>query len=45
MILSEFNFYMINLGLPLEEASEIVLSICHRVELDTDRVCVLLAEL
>ena len=45
MILSEFNFYMINLGLNEEEASAIVLAVSQHCSLDTERVCSLLAEL
>jgi hypothetical protein len=45
MVISQFNFYMVNLGLPLETVSDIVLRSCTRVQLDSERTCVLLAEL
>jgi uncharacterized membrane protein len=45
MVLSQFNFHMINLGLSLEDASVVVLSVCNRVDLDAEKICVILAEL
>jgi hypothetical protein len=45
MVISQFNFYMINLGLPLETICDIVLKTCMRVHLDAERTCILLAEL
>lgn len=45
MILSQFNFHMINLGLTIDTAGEIILNCCHKFSLDADRTCVLLAEL
>jgi hypothetical protein len=45
MILSQFNFHMINLGLAIEAACDVVLRICSRSHLDSERICVLLAEL
>jgi len=44
-VISQFNFYMINLRLSLETACDIVLKTCKRVKLDAERTCVLLAEL
>lgn len=44
-VLSQFNFHMINLGLSMDMATEIVLEGCRRMGLDCERTCVLLAEL
>lgn len=44
-VLSQFNFHMINLGLGMDAASEVVLEGCRRLGLDCERTCVLLAEL
>lgn len=44
-VISQFNFYMINMRLPLETASDIVLKICKKFKLDPERTTVLLAEL
>ena len=45
MVLSQFNFHMVNLGLTMDVASENVLSCCFKMQLDSERICVLLAEL
>jgi hypothetical protein len=45
MVMSQFNFHMINLGLPIDIASEIILKCSQKVGLDSERICVLLAEL
>ena len=45
LVLSQFNFHMVNLGLNIEIASENVLNCCNRIQLDSERTCVLLAEL
>ena len=45
MIMGQFNFHMIHLGLPQEISTNIVLSFCKKVELDQERTCNLLAEL
>ena len=45
MVLSQFSFYMLNLTLPLDLASEVVLACCYKAHLDSERVCILLAEL
>ena len=45
MVLSQFNFHMVNLGLTIDIASENVLSCCFKMQLDSERICVLLAEL
>ena len=45
MIMGQFNFHMIHLGLPQEISTNIVLSFCKQVELDQERTCNLLAEL
>ena len=45
MVLSQFSFYMLNLALPLDFASEVVLACCYKAHLDSERVCILLAEL
>lgn len=44
-VISQFNFYMINLSLPLETVCDIVLKVCKKVKMDSERTCVLLAEL
>lgn len=44
-IISQFNFHMIHLGIPFEAANAMILECCQKVDLDTDRTCVLLAEL
>lgn len=45
MIMGQFNFHMIHLGLPQEISNNIVLSFCKKFELDNERTCNLLAEL
>lgn len=45
MIMGQFNFHMIHLGLPQEISTNIVLTFCKKVELDQERTCNLLAEL
>ena len=45
MIMGQFNFHMIHLGLPQELSSNIVLSFSKKFELDQERTCNLLAEL
>lgn len=45
MILSQFSFHMVHLGIPIDLANAIILACAQKVNLDADRTCVLLAEL
>ena len=45
MVISQFIFHMIHFGMSLELSSTIVLNCSHKFNLDSERTCVLLAEL
>ncbi|CAG9324067.1 unnamed protein product [Blepharisma stoltei] len=44
LMISQFNYHMIKLGIPVETANSIVLAACQSVNLDPERTCLLLAE-
>lgn len=44
MIISQFNYHMINMGISYDVANSVILEVTKRVDLDTERTTMLLAE-
>ncbi|CAG9332307.1 unnamed protein product [Blepharisma stoltei] len=44
MIISQFNYHMIHMGLPHDLANAVILNVSKKVNLDSERTCMLLAE-
>lgn len=44
LIVSQFNFHMIQIGVSHDTINSIILAVCQTVNLDSERTCILLAE-
>lgn len=44
LVISQFNYHMIKLGVPVDTANSIILQVCQNVNLDPERTCLLLSE-
>lgn len=45
MVISQFNFHMVCIGVPIEIANNIVIYLSQKYGLDSDRTCLLLSEI